>query len=159
MRLAPRGDHGRFRALKSPQDLAAGLFFLGIGLFALWAGRDYPVGTPQRMGTGAFPRMLCWGLVGLGAIISVQSLFADGQPLTRWALRPLIWVSLGILAFALLLEPAGLVLATTALFLLTALGSPETRWGEVLIFTAGTAAFGVALFVWGLGLTLRVWPL
>ena len=159
MQLATRGDQSRFGALKNPQDLAAGLFFLGIGLFALWVGREYPLGTPQRMGTGAFPRMLCWGLIALGTIISVQAFFAPGQPLTRWALRPLVWVTLGILAFALLLEPTGLVLATAALFLLTALGSPETRWGEVLVFTAGTSAFGVALFVWGLGLSLRVWPL
>ena len=82
--------------LKSSQDLVSGLFFLAIGVFALWIAWDYPLGSPQRMGTGAFPRILCWAMIGLGAVITFQSFVISGERLTRWAIRPLFWVSVGI---------------------------------------------------------------
>ena len=151
----PASRHGR---LKNPQDFVSGLFFLAIGVIALWIGRDYPLGSPQRMGTGAFPRMLCWGMIALGAIVVAQSFVTVGDRLTRWSLKPLLWISLSILAFSLLLEGGGFVLATVALLLVAAVGSPETRWVEVLIFTAAMTLFGVAVFIWGLGLPLRMWP-
>ena len=159
MRPVSGGPPARSSRVKSPQDFVSGLFFLAIGLGALWIARDYPVGTPQRMGTGAFPRMLCWGMILLGAIITLQSFVVVGERLSRWALRPLIWITASVFAFALLVEGVGFVGATVALLLIAALGSPETRWVEVIIFTAAMTLFGIALFIWGLGLPLRMWPL
>ena len=42
--------------------------------FGLWISGDYPVGTSLRMGTGYVPRLLCWVLLGLGAIVMAQGL-------------------------------------------------------------------------------------
>lgn len=151
----PASRHG----VKNPQDLVSGIFFLLIGIAGLWIAQDYPVGTPQRMGTGAFPRMLCWGLILIGAVIAVQALIAVGERLTEWSLRPFFWVLLSILAFSFLLESAGFAIANMALLLLAAAGSPETRWKEAVVFSIGMTVMGWALFIWGLGLPLRVWPI
>ena len=57
-------------------DVLAGLLFIGLALLGLWLSRDYPIGTALRMGTGYVPRLLCWILLGLGAVILVQGLRA-----------------------------------------------------------------------------------
>jgi hypothetical protein len=57
-------------------DVLAGLLFVGLALLGLWLSRDYPIGTALRMGTGYVPRLLCWILFGLGAVILVQGLRA-----------------------------------------------------------------------------------
>jgi putative tricarboxylic transport membrane protein len=56
------------------RDVLAGLMFVGVALFGLWLSRDYPIGTALRMGTGYVPRLLCWILLGLGAVVLVQGL-------------------------------------------------------------------------------------
>ncbi|MGA7486354.1 MAG: tripartite tricarboxylate transporter TctB family protein [Xanthobacteraceae bacterium] len=54
------------------KDVLAGLLFVGVALLGLWLSRGYPIGTALRMGTGYVPRLLCWMLLGLGAVILVQ---------------------------------------------------------------------------------------
>ena len=51
------------------QDFATGLLFVAVGIAALWIGADYPMGTPQRPGTGVLPRILAWCLIGTGALL------------------------------------------------------------------------------------------
>src|SRR5947207_3969529 len=44
-----------------------------------------------------------------------------------------LFVSLAILSFAVAIRPLGLIVAALASFLIAALGTSETRWGETLI--------------------------
>ena len=73
------------------KDVLAGLLFSGVAVFGLWLSRDYPIGTALRMGTGYVPRLLCWVLFGLGAIVLLQGLagvavYVVGHGLTKGAL-------------------------------------------------------------------------
>ena len=61
------------------KDVLAGLLFIAIGVFGLWASRDYPIGTALRMSMGYVPRLLCWVLLGLGSLVLVQGLRAAGE--------------------------------------------------------------------------------
>ena len=61
-------------------DVVSGLLFIAIAVFGLVVSHDYPVGTALRMGTGYMPRLLCWLLLGLGALIAVQGLRAPAEP-------------------------------------------------------------------------------
>ncbi len=56
------------------KNVLAGLMFIAIAALGLWVSRDYPIGTALRMGTGYVPRLLCWILMGLGAVVLVQGL-------------------------------------------------------------------------------------
>ncbi len=56
------------------KDVLAGLLFIAVAAFGLWLSRDYPIGTALRMGTGYVPRLLCWILLGLGAVVFLQGL-------------------------------------------------------------------------------------
>ena len=40
--------------LRNSKDLLSGLLFLAIGIGAIVVARDYPFGTPMRMGSGYF---------------------------------------------------------------------------------------------------------
>ena len=140
------------------RDLVAGLMFAAFGIAGLWIAADYPRGTALRMGPGYMPVALCCGLVILGAAIAIRGAAKAGVSLTRWHLRPLVLVLAAILAFALLIEPAGLALATAAIVLIGALGGAEFRLGEALLLALGLSAGTVALFVYGLKLTMPIWP-
>lgn len=140
------------------RDVAAGLMFAAWGAAGLIIGRDYPVGTALRMGPGYVPRLLCWGLVLTGLGLAVKGAYAGGEALTRWHLRPLVLVTLAILAFAALIVPAGLVLAALAVVVIGALAGPEFRLAEVVALAVVLAAAAVALFVQALNLPFTVWP-
>jgi len=95
------------------------------------------------------------------AIISRAVYKADpksfAQPKAKDVLL-LIEIAVSSLAFAYLLKPLGLVLASAALVFISAYGGHEFKWKEVTIMSAVLAAFSVAAFVYGLGLPMNVWP-
>lgn len=144
--------------IKGGQDMATGLLFAAIGGLGLWVGRDYPMGSPVRLGTGVFPAILSWCLVGTGAIIGIKALLRGGAPLTGWAWRPVLMIVLATVAFALLIDRVGLVLTMVVCMTLAAIGTHETRWKEFAWFTVLMVAIAIGLFIWGLGMPIKVLP-
>ncbi|WP_237908279.1 tripartite tricarboxylate transporter TctB family protein [Azospirillum brasilense] len=144
--------------VRAPQDLAAGLLIAAFGLAALWLGRDWPTGTLAYVQSGFFPRMIGLLMVLAGAVVTGRSLLAHGAGLPACGWRPLLGVTAAVLAFAGTVELLGLVPAVLILVGLGNLAGQPLR-PVPLAFLGGTLAAGcVALFVWGLGLPLRVWP-
>jgi putative tricarboxylic transport membrane protein len=140
------------------QDFATGLLFVAVGIAALWIGADYPMGTPQRPGTGVLPAILAWCLIGTGALLWLKAVVADSPNLTSWAWRPAIMITLATIAFALLADRAGLVVTMIVSMTLAALGTPETRWREYLPFAVIMLAIGVSVFIYGLGMPIPILP-
>jgi len=97
--------------MRSSQDIAAGLLLLAFGLAGLWIGADYPMGTAQRPGTGVLPHILSWCLVATGVLIWLKAALAGSPPLSAWAWRPAIMVTLATVAVALLVDRLGLVVS------------------------------------------------
>ena len=77
------GAREPWTGLLARRDVLAGLMFIAIAAFGLWLSRDYTMGTTLRMGTGYVPRLLCWLLLVLGAIVFVGGL--RGTNATRLA--------------------------------------------------------------------------
>ncbi len=148
----------KLRKIPKSKDFYAGLIFIFFGLFAVTEARHYPFGTAASMGPGCFPLILGGILILFGLIISGRSLWLSGEPLKPLVLRSVLLVTLAVLAFALLVEPVGVVLATLALIIISSLGGWEFRLREVVLIYLGLAALAVGLFVYGLGLPLKVWP-
>jgi len=145
------------------KDVLAGLLFIGIAACGLWVSRNYPVGTASRMGTGYMPRLLLWVLLGLGGSILALGLRKADRPqdpdiTASAAWRPVVFVALSLVAFALALERLGLLLS---ILLLTSIGAVAGR-GLRPLETAVVALVLVALcwliFIVGLSLTIPVWP-
>lgn len=144
--------------IRSTQDLATGLLFVAVGLAAYWIGADYNMGTAQRPGTGVLPRILSVCLMGSGILLWIKAFVADGPGLGYWAWRPMIMVTLATIAFALLIDPAGIVVAMVVSMTLAALGTPETRWREFAVFSLIMLAMGLGMFIYGLGMPIKVFP-
>jgi putative tricarboxylic transport membrane protein len=146
--------------LLSRADVLSGLLFIAIAAFGLWASRHYPVGTALRMGTGYVPRLLCWLLLGLGVLILLQGLRAPAVTLRKQpaAWRAVISVTAALVAFGLGIERLGLVVS---ILLLTGIGAFATRALrplETVIAALALIALSWAVFIFGLGLTIPVWP-
>jgi hypothetical protein len=144
--------------IKSGQDLATGALFVVVGVAALWIGADYPKGTARNPGTGVLPFILAWSLIGTGALLWVKALLVEGPGLTGWAWRPVAMVTLATIAFALLVDRFGLVVAMIGSMTLCALGTPETRWREYALFAAGMILVAIAMFIYGLGMPISILP-
>lgn len=140
------------------QDFATGLLFAMVGAAALWISADYPMGTPQRPGTGVLPVILAWCLIGTGVLLWLKAVLTDSPRLTPWAWRPAIMITLATIAFALLVDRLGLVVTMIVSMTLVALGTPETRWREYLPFAVIMLAIGVSVFIYGLGMPIPILP-
>ena len=143
------------------KDALAGLLFIAVAALGLWISRDYQVGTALRMGTGYVPRLLCWLLLGLGALIFFQGLRAPasgaaGSSAQAW--RAVVAVTAGMTAFGLSIERLGLVVAIALLTGISALAARGLRPLETALTAVALALLSWAVFIFGLGLTLPVWP-
>lgn len=144
--------------IRAPRDFCAGLLFIATGALGAALATDYAFGSALRMGPGYFPTLASWGTIGLGAIVALRALAREGPPLTRVGWRPLICVLAAISAFGLLIVPAGLVVAIIAAALIGGLATPDMGPVERVALAFGLAGFCVAVFVYGLGLPIELWP-
>ncbi len=144
--------------IKSSRDFATGVLFVAIGVAAWWIGRDYSMGVAQRPGTGVLPRILSYCLMASGLALWVKSIATNGPPMGGWAWRPLVMVTIATIAFALLIEPMGLVVTMIVSLTLAALGTHETKWREFALFMLIMLAIGLGVFIYGLGMPIKVFP-
>jgi len=153
--------HPGWRIL-SRKDVLSGLMFVAIAALGLYESRNYAIGTALKMGTGYVPRLLCWCLLGLGAIILVQGLRAavpapePGEAAPAW--RPVVFVTASLVLFALTLERLGLVVSILLLIGAGAVASRTLRPLETLVAALVLILLSWAIFILGLGLTIPVWP-
>ena len=123
-------------------------FGLGFVVFA----RQYDMGTAARMGPAFFPTVLGGLLLLLGVVVSIKGLTVptnDGQ-VARFHFKPLILVLGAVVAFGLLLRPAGLLVSIAALVVISSLGGDEFKLRDVLLLTVGLAILVLIVFIYGL---------
>jgi putative tricarboxylic transport membrane protein len=144
--------------IRGPQDFIGGLALVAIALFALWASSDLQGMRGFSFGAGTAPRMFGVLMLGLGIAIMIVGLVTEGPHLAQYHWRGPLFVSLSILSFALTIRPMGLVVTAFATFLISALGTAETKWKETIIVGMALTAFCSLLFPYALGLPLQMWP-
>ena len=167
------------------KDFLAGLMFIGFGLLAyvmaftdlakMFGQNQLAIGTAVRMGPGYVPRMLAFILIGLGAITAISAAVTGGAPLEKGKWKPITMITLGVLAFALLLEadnvPAlvgwfvsglprwsnpvsGLLPALVGLIFLSSLGGEEFKVGETAM--SCVVLFGLCYVIFKLMLGMNI---
>ena len=155
--------------IKSQKDFFAGLLYMVIGIAFAWGATTYNIGDGARMGPGYFPLLLGVILAIIGGIVMARALVVetpDGDPIGRWAWKPLAFIIAANFLFGILLGgwpllgiPAmGLIIAIVVLTFVAALAGDEFKFIEVLILAILLAVGGWAAFVWGLNLQFQVWP-
>ena len=76
--IQPAASGWSWRVL-TRRDAIAGLMFIAVAVFGLWASWNYRIGTALNMSTGYVPRLLCWLLLALGVVILVLGLRARDE--------------------------------------------------------------------------------
>ncbi len=140
------------------KNTSAGLFFLAAGLVGLWAGRDLTVGTAEAMAEGYFPRAISILLLVIGATILVSTLRRPDPAIDGWGWRPLAALTGSIVAFAIGLDRLGLVVTILISVAIANLAARPMRLLPLLLLVAVLVVSIAAIFVWGLGLPLRLFP-
>ena len=99
-------------------------------------------------------------LLGLGALVVAQGLRAAAAELEpgRLSWQALVLVPASLLTFAFLIGPGGVIVATVVLVAVGGLANRESRWLEVAAAAALLVLLTLAIFVWGVGLPIPVWP-
>ena len=97
-------------------------------------------------------------LLGLGAAVTLMGLLYEGEHITVYAWRGPLFVSLAIISFAVTIRPLGLVISAFASFIISALGTPETKWKETIIVGICLTIGCSLLFPYALGLPLQLFP-
>jgi len=155
--------------IKSQKDFFSGVMFMAVGIAFAWGATTYTIGEGARMGPGYFPLMLGLLLAALGMFVLFESLVVeteDGEPIGKWAWRPLGFIIAANLLFGVLLGglpsihlPAmGMIVAIFGLTIVSALASDEFNLKEVLILAAILAVGSYLAFIVLLKLQFQVWP-
>jgi hypothetical protein len=147
--------------IKSQRDFWSGLMFLTVGVAFAIGATNYSMGTSARPGAGYFPMILSVVMALLGAVVLFKSLTIEtegGDPIGAVPWRPLLVIVAAIIVFGLSLERIGLLITVPLLIVISSFAGGEFGWKGVLV-NAAVLTFGSwGIFVWGLKLTLPLWP-
>jgi putative tricarboxylic transport membrane protein len=145
----PRAVPGHPRYMRY-EDLIAGLLLIGIAVFALWTSRTYPVGSAANMGPGYFPRMMCWTIIVLGLLLIATNvrwpLHVSDPPEETLKFRPLVFIAASYVAFALTLQPLGLLPAILVLVVVASFAVPKRSLLELGLIILSLEALTFALW-------------
>ncbi|MBC7435948.1 MAG: tripartite tricarboxylate transporter TctB family protein [Bdellovibrionales bacterium] len=155
--------------IKSQKDFFSGIMFAIVGTAFAWGATTYNVGQGARMGPGYFPLMLGIVLAVLGTVVVFTSLVVeteDGEPIGRWAWRPLGYIIGANLLFGILLGglpsmkvPAmGMIAAIYALTIVSSLAGERFKLRDVLILATILSVGSYLAFIVLLKLQIQVWP-
>lgn len=147
--------------IKSQKDFWSGLMFVVVGIGFAWGATNYSFGASARPGPGYFPFGLGILMAILGAIVLFQALTIEtetGDPIGKWAWKPLVIVVGSVAAFGWLLPHMGMFVALPLLVLISASASDEFRLREALINAVVLTIFSWLIFIKGLSLVIPLWP-
>jgi Tripartite tricarboxylate transporter TctB family len=155
--------------IKSQKDFFSGLMFTLVGAGFAWGATNYNVGTGARMGPGYFPLLLGIFLAVLGAFITFYSLVEhteDGEPVGKFAWKPIVYILGANLIFGILLgglpsiglQPMGLIAGIYALVIVASKAGETFNLKEVLVLATVLSIGSYLAFIVALKLQMPVWP-
>lgn len=144
-------------AIRKTNLIAATIVFLfGVAVIVEAMGHD--MGSMLRIGPGFFPMMLGVGLLGISLAIVFDPHKPDDEGAIRISWRQMLSIAVGIAAFALLIEPAGLVPAAAALIGCSALANPSSKLKTTVLLAILLPLVLGIVFVYGLKMPISMGP-
>jgi hypothetical protein len=143
--------------IKNRIDFAAGLIFVGVGLFYGMMSFKLSLGTALEMGPGYFPLVLCGILITLGGAILMTSLAGGpGDTFGKVPWRAVIILPLAIVAFGAGLRVLGLLPTVFVSALLASNASGGISMTRRVAISFSLAIFCTLVFSYGVNLHIPV---
>jgi Tripartite tricarboxylate transporter TctB family len=141
--------------VKSPLDLAGGLFLIALAALGFAGGFNLPFGTLSGIGSGLLPKVVATLVAAFGVLLIANAFLFDGDQLEKWHLRGPVFVLGGVLVFAMVIRgstltlggfaglpavgsikvpPLGLIVAGPLAVIFSSLADKDTRAVEVVVF-------------------------
>jgi hypothetical protein len=137
-------------------EAAAGLVFVGFGLFFGVGALGLDLGTAVRMGPGYFPLVLAGILILLGLAIVIHALRPeDPSEFGTLAWRGLLFILPAPIFFGLTVRGLGFVPAIFVTTLIAALASLRMKPLWALVLALAVTGFSTLVFSYALGLPFR----
>ncbi|MGR3599081.1 MAG: tripartite tricarboxylate transporter TctB family protein [Heliomarina sp.] len=143
----------KYFAIGRGAELIFGVFLFVLGLIAAIYGWRYGLGQLNDIGPGAFPLGLGIAMMILAAL-AMKEAGADG-PVSR-RLTPAFFYLPGIIIWSLLIEGAGLLIATLALIVMCSFAEDELDLKRSILLGLILTAIGYLVFILGFGLTFNL---
>ena len=147
--------------IKSQKDFVSGIALIAVGLAFAIGATNYSFGTSIRPGPGYFP-------FGLGVILAILGLIVlygamtverkNGDPIGSVPWRALICVVGAIVFFGFFLSGLGFLISFPTMIIITSAGGKECPWKDAILNAAILTGLSYAIFIYGLQLTIPVWP-
>ncbi|MFD2348574.1 tripartite tricarboxylate transporter TctB family protein [Nonomuraea ferruginea] len=140
-----------------PRRPRRGIFVLIGGAFVV-GSLGYELGTPLRMGPGAFPLLVGALVAALGLAIVVKGLVA-GEMIAFGTIpwRAVAVITLALMFFGFTVRGLGFVPTSAVTALLTTLASKHVRPLTAVVVAAGLTVASTLIFVVGLQLRIPLW--
>lgn len=136
----------------------SGVFVLVLGTLCMLAVGDLDIGNATEMGPGYVPRALAWFLVLSGIGMTLAGVVQESPPAPPIVWRPVLMISLSVLAFGALVDSFGIVASVLVSTVIASLASHISRHRETPLLCLALAALAALAFVKGLGLAIPIWP-
>ena len=147
--------------IKSQKDFWSGVMFITVGIAFAWGSLSYSFGSSARPGPAYFPFGLGVLMAILGAMVLFKSLTLEvegGDKIGAWAWKPLLIITGAVAIFGWTLPHLGMVVSLPLLVVMSALAGNEFHWKDALINSIVLTAGSWVIFIWGLKLTIPLWP-
>jgi hypothetical protein len=138
------------------KDLSAGLLFIAVAALFAAGTMELDLGTPLRLGPGAFPLLLAGVLALLGLIIVAQAFRNPTSHVVAIPWRGIALIVVAPVVFGLTVRGLGLVASVALIVAVSAFASQRMSLKLAVALTVGLTIFCVLVFNVGLGLPLRL---
>ncbi|TBZ09380.1 tripartite tricarboxylate transporter TctB family protein [Rhizobium leguminosarum bv. viciae] len=129
-----------------------GALFVATGAFFAIQSLGLDLGTAVRMGPGYFPLVLAAVLVLLGAIIFIQALRVEGEPIDPFAWRGMLFILPAPVFFGLTVRGLGFAPSLFLTAFIACFASQKMNVFLAIVLSLLLTIFSVGVFSYGLGL-------
>lgn len=139
-------------------DLIAAVATIGLGIFAYSEARSYELGELRAMEAGYFPTMISIGMIGLGLLQGILALVGVPHRFGGEKVSPvsIVVIAASLLTFAFMIERFGIIPALFCTVFMSTFASEKRNYPQALMLSAGTAVISAVVFVYLLGLSIKV---
>lgn len=147
------------------EDILTSVLFIMIGLTVFIGSFGLPIGSIDNFGPGMFPLLLGGLLFIIGTGLGIRTLLyrslavSSSNTTGGWSsLRGLIFIPLACIVFGVIIPHVGLFIASAVAAFLATRSDKAYSLVTALILSLCVAALVCAIFVYGIGLPIPVFP-